>query len=214
MATRSPQGVPLALNCIGRLATLGCLLALAAGPALAEEIPDARKSGADLVRERQLEKQSDEGRSTGSYWSSFEMARAGRCTEAMPELRKLARLGRGYESAQHVYGRCLIETGQRDEGLRWVSQAADAGLADAQATHLQFYLEDGPSYMPHETAAMWLYLYQSNPLRLSIGAQNRLDEATIATLRQRIPRTDYLAGIGRARNWTPTFANQGTHSTP
>lgn len=214
MATKLPKGIPHTLTRFGKAAVLACLLAPAVGNARAEDIPDARKSGADLVRERQLEKQSDEGRSTGSYWSPFEMARAGRCTEAMPELRKLARLGRGYESAQHVYGRCLIETGEREDGLRWVSQAADAGLADAQATHLQFYLQDGSSYMSHETAAMWLYLYQSNPLRLSIGAQNRLDEETITTLRQRIPRTDYLAGIGKARNWTPTFADQGAPSTP
>jgi len=170
-----------------------------------DDIPDARKPGSQVVRERQLERETKESRSTGTYWSPFELARQGRCAEALDDLKQLANLGRGYESAQHVYGRCLIELGNREDGLGWVRRAANAGLAAAQATHLELYLADGIGYMSHETAAMWLYLYENNPLRLRIGARARLEPSVLTSVRGRIPRDDYLAGISLARSWTPTF---------
>lgn len=175
------------------------------GSALAQDSPPPRESGADAIRRRQVEHENEEGESTGRYWTPFELARDGRCDEALNDLRIMANRGRGYENAQHIYGLCLLETGDREQGLIWISRAADAGLADAQATHVRLYEQDGTAYLSHQTAAMWLYLYENNPMRYRIGAEYALSPQVAEHARASIPRADYLAGINQARNWTPVF---------
>jgi len=176
--------------------------------AAAQTSPDPRESGSETVRRRQAEQaiQQEGQRRTGRYWTPFDLAREGKCDEAVPELARLAERGRGYEYAQNTYGTCLMETGQIAEGQAWIEKAAQAGLADAQATHLINFLDRGIGYLPDETAAMWLHLYETNPLRLTIGTVIVLSDEQLADVRNRIPRPDYLAGVEAARRWTPTFS--------
>jgi len=185
--------------------------------AQAQTTPNPRESGAETIRRRQAEQEAKEGETvaTGRYWTPFELARDGRCSEAMTDLKRLAELGRGYENAQHIYGLCLTETGDRAQGHEWIHRAAQAGLADAQASYLRSYLQEGAKHMSHDTAAKWLYLYETNPLRLAIGSENELELGEIETIRKSIPRAEYLKGLQAARNWTPTFwAATKTADTP
>ncbi|MEQ8745584.1 hypothetical protein [Pyruvatibacter sp.] len=182
-----------------------------AAPAHAQT-PEPRESGAQVVRRRQVEQVAKETDSTGRYWTPFELARDGRCTEAIDDLTRMANRGRGYEKAQHILGLCLLETGDRTSGLDWINRAANAGLADAQATHLRLYAEEGTAYLPHADAAMWLYLYENNALRLRIGSGHALDPDLASAIRARVPRADYLSGIDRARNWTPVFWHTSAHA--
>lgn len=166
---------------------------------------DPRESGSETVRRLQKEAEELDARTTGTYWGPFELARNGQCTQAIPPLTELAKLGRGYENAQHALGLCFLEMGDKNQGLVWIDRAADAGLAAAQATHLRLYMSEGTVYTSHETAAMWLYLYEANPLRLRVGAEDALEDEELKTLRASMPRNDYLRGIELARNWKPTF---------
>ncbi|CDO61296.1 hypothetical protein BN1012_Phect3084 [Candidatus Phaeomarinobacter ectocarpi] len=180
----------------------------------AQTAPDPRETGAEAVRRRQAEQADKEGESlTGEYWTPFELASAGRCDEAMNDLQVLANRGRGYENAQHALGLCKIRTGSTAEGKEWVERAAQAGLADAQASHLRGYLEGHTDYHPYHVAAKWLYLYETNPLRLAIGTENALDVSEVQAIRGSIPRTEYLRGVQAARNWTPVFWTNTAQST-
>ena len=178
--------------------------------AAAQETPNPRQSGADAIRQRQLERATRAGQGTRTYWAPMQRARAGQCTDTLPELHRLAARGRGYENAQHVLGLCLLDAGNRDDGLVWISRAADAGLADAQATHLRLYAVEGETYLPHDQAAQWLYLYQTNPLRLRVGAAYALTLEDTTNVRDQIPRDAYLRGLDMARNWTPRFWSPAT----
>lgn len=177
------------------------------GSVVQAQTPNPRESGAEAIRRRQAEQEVKDGEAvaTGRYWTPFELARNGRCQEAMDDLKRLAELGRGYENAQHIYGLCLIETGDNTRGQEWVHRAAEAGLADAQASYLRSYMKDGTDHIPHHAAAKWLYLYETNPLRLTIGAEDALERDDIEDIRSSIPRAEYLKGLQAARNWTPTF---------
>lgn len=212
--------IPPDIGLVHRLLTAACLIAtgvlaisvtLPAGQltveAHAQTTPNPRESGAETIRRRQAEQEAKEGESvaTGRYWTPFEQARDGRCHDAMTDLKRLAELGRGYENAQHIYGLCLIETGNDAQGNEWVHRAAQAGLADAQASYLRSYLKDGTDHISHDTAAKWLYLYETNPLRLAIGAEDILEQDEIEKIRRSIPRAEYLKGLQAARTWTPTF---------
>lgn len=182
--------------------------------AQAQTAPDPRETGAETVRRRQAEQAEKEGETlTGEYWTPFELASAGRCGDAMDDLQVLANRGRGYENAQHALGLCKIQMGNEAEGKEWVERAAQAGLADAQASHLRGYLEGHTDYHPHHIAAKWLYLYETNPLRLAIGAENALEMQEMQTIRKSIPRTEYLKGVQAARNWTPVFWTETAQST-
>lgn len=169
---------------------------------------DPRQSGADAIRQRRSELDAREGRATSPYWEHFELMNTGKCADAVPGLTNLAERGRGFEKSQHALGLCLIETGRDAEGLEWISQAADAGLAAAQATHVRLFVRRGADYMAPAQAAMWLQLYETNPMRLLIGTGHALDSDARKTASDMIPRTAWLDGVARARHWTPRFAGQ------
>lgn len=158
-----------------------------------------------------------------AYWEGFELKNEGDCEAAIERLRPLARNGRGYESAQHAYGLCLMSLGglptesgtsfdaaqvSRDEkflqGRTWVMRAANAGNFQAQRTLLALYAANiGPDSDPVEIGK-WLRLYDVNPLRLTLGAADQNDGLR-THLRNAIDRSDYLDGKELARNWTPTY---------
>lgn len=158
-----------------------------------------------------------------AYWEGFELKNEGDCEAAIERLRPLARNGRGYESAQHAYGLCLMSMGglptesgtefnadqvsgneKFQQGRTWVMRAANAGHFQAQRTLLALYAANiGPDKDPVEIGK-WLRLYDVNPLRLTLGAIDQNDGLR-AHLRNTINRTDYLDGKELARNWTPTY---------
>lgn len=192
-----------------RLGGLGGLggLGAAAIPAAAAQTPNPRESGVEAVRRRQREQGLREGRSTAPYWRHFELMNTGQCAEALPGLAELARRGRGYENAQHALGLCLLETGRDAEGLEWIARAADAGLAAAQASHVRLFVKRGPAYMAPVQAAMWLHLYDTNPMRLLVGTGHALEAQAREEALTQIPRAAWLEGVARARHWTPRFAD-------
>lgn len=158
-----------------------------------------------------------------SYWEGFELKNEGDCDAAIERLRPLARNGRGYESAQHAYGLCLLSLGglpaergaafnaeqvsnnqQFQDGRMWVLRAANAGNFQAQRTVLALYAANmGPDDNPVELGK-WLRLYDVNPLRLTLGVIER-DDGLRTYLKDTLARSDFLAGKELARNWTPTF---------
>jgi len=158
-----------------------------------------------------------------SYWEGFELKNEGDCDAAIERLRPLARNGRGYESAQHAYGLCLLSLGglpaergatfdadqvssnqQFQDGRMWVLRAANAGHFQAQRTVLALYAANmGPDTNPVELGK-WLRLYDVNPLRLTLGAIEQ-DDGLRTYLKETLARSDFLAGKALARNWTPTF---------
>lgn len=158
-----------------------------------------------------------------AYWEGFELKNEGNCEAAIERLRPLARNGRGYESAQHAYGLCLMSLGglpaeagasfdvetveandQFQQGRTWVMRAANAGHFQAQRTLLALYAANiGPDKNPVEIGK-WLRLYDVNPLRLTLGVAEQNDGLR-THLRNTINRSDYLDGKELARNWTPTY---------
>ena len=208
---------------IGRLGFVALLTALATlgqgtggsgvlstGAALAQATPDGRESGIETIRRRQRDEARQDGLSTAPYWQHFELMNKGDCAAAMPGLRVYAQRGRGYENAQHALGLCLLETGQEGEARTWIARAAEAGLAAAQATQVRLFVLGGPAVITPEDAAMWLYLYETNPLRLLMGTEYALAPDDAQAARARIPRAAYLAGVERARSWTPQFPEAST----
>ncbi|MCR9240995.1 MAG: hypothetical protein NXH87_06415 [Rhodobiaceae bacterium] len=158
-----------------------------------------------------------------AYWAGFELKNEGDCEAAIERLRPLARNGRGYESAQHAYGLCLMSIGglptesgadfdteqvssneKFQQGRTWVMRAANAGHFQAQRTLLALYAANiGPDNDPVEIGK-WLRLYDVNPLRLTLGATDQNDGLR-SHLQQSIARSDYLDGKELARDWVPTF---------
>jgi len=158
-----------------------------------------------------------------AYWEGFELKNEGDCEAAVERLRPLARNGRGYESAQHAYGLCLMSLGglptesgtdfnteqvrsneKFQQGRTWVMRAANAGHFQAQRTLLALYAANiGPDNSPVEIGK-WLRLYDVNPLRLTLGAADQNDGLR-THLRNTINRSDYLDGKELARDWTPTY---------
>jgi hypothetical protein len=187
-------------------------------PALANGQENPRTSPHYDVRERYNYRDPQ-----AAYWEGFELKNEGDCEAAIERLRPLARNGRGYESAQHAYGLCLMSMGglptesgtefnaeqvsgneKFQQGRTWVMRAANAGHFQAQRTLLALYAANiGPDKDPVEIGK-WLRLYDVNPLRLTLGAIDQNDGLR-AYLRKTINRTDYLDGKELARNWTPTY---------
>ncbi|MDF1846395.1 MAG: hypothetical protein P1U69_04275 [Parvibaculaceae bacterium] len=187
-------------------------------PALANGQENPRTSPHYDVRERYNYQDPQ-----AAYWEGFELKNEGDCEAAIERLRPLARNGRGYESAQHAYGLCLMSMGglptesgtefnaeqvsgneKFQQGRTWVMRAANAGHFQAQRTLLALYAANiGPNKDPVEIGK-WLRLYDVNPLRLTLGAIDQNDGLR-AHLRNTINRTDYLDGKELARNWTPTY---------
>ncbi len=184
----------------------------------AESQQDPRRSPHYEVRERYNYRDPQ-----AAYWEGFELKNEGECEAAIERLRPLARNGRGYESAQHAYGLCLMSLGglptesgasfdqqtvanneQFQQGRTWVMRAANAGHFQAQRTLLALYAANiGPDNDPVQIGK-WLRLYDVNPLRLTLGAIDQNDGLR-AHLKRTITRSDFLDGKELARNWIPTY---------
>lgn len=186
--------------------------------AAADGIEDPRRSPHLEVRERANYRDPQ-----AAYWEGFELKNEGDCEGAIERLQPIAMNGRGFESAQHALGLCLMSLGglpsergatintenvrsssRFQEGKTWVLRAARAGHFQAQRTLLSLYAVDlGPNQNPIEVGK-WLRLYDVNPLRLTLGVIEQgdgLQQYLISsiTLAQR------LEGKELARNWVPTY---------
>jgi TPR repeat protein len=126
---------------------------------------------------------------------------SGRCDIAAPALRPRAERGAGNEIAQFNLGMCLFDLAakehdakqagdMRQEGARWIVQAADGGFGKAQAQAVVLYLDGtGVAADPAE-ADKWALLYHDNGMRISIGmpdigpaVKSRLDDALTDAMR-------------------------------
>lgn len=158
-----------------------------------------------------------------SYWEGFVLKNEGDCENAITRLKPLAMNGRGFESAQHALGLCLMSLGglpatrgadfdveavrtskQFQDGKIWIMRAANAGQFQAQRTLLALYAVGlGPDQSNIEFGK-WLQLYDVNPLRLTLGVVEQSDglrQFIVST----VSRTELLQGKELARNWTPTY---------
>lgn len=157
------------------------------------------------------------------YWSGFIAKARGNCDLAVEELAAFAAQGRGFEDAQTALGLCEMmragykpDTSDRDQsgtltaldgfvrGRELVNRAADAGFHGAQAEMARLYMFNiGPEKDPAE-GAKWAHLYLTNPVRLSIGLENNIEDV-VARLQENISSEAWLEGKERARYWYPVF---------
>lgn len=157
------------------------------------------------------------------YWEGFELKNDGDCEAAVERLRPMANIGRGYESAQHALGLCLMSLGglpedqstQFDtdqvsasdhftEGRTWVLRAANAGHFQAQRTLLALYAVGLAENADAIEMSKWLRLYSVNPMRLTLGVGDPND-SLIRHLSGSVTPSALLAGKELARSWTPSY---------
>jgi hypothetical protein len=132
-----------------------------------------------------------------AYVQATELKAKGDCPGAIVLLRPIAALGPGYETAQTVLGECLIAHDEsRDDGLLWLTRAADAGWPEAQAVLASHYSTAGNG----EEAAFWLALYDGNPTKARIGFRP-FDAKSLQRIRQTLDPADQAAGAQRAAKW-------------
>jgi TPR repeat protein len=135
-----------------------------------------------------------------AYIQAMELKAKGDCATAITLLRPVARLGPGYETAQTALGECLIAKEEtRDEGLTWLTRAADAGWPEAQASLAAFFGNNTPS-RNNEEAAYWLALYDMNPSKARVGFRTP-DAAILGAVRGSLSEPEKAAGQRRAATW-------------
>lgn len=129
-----------------------------------------------------------------AYIQATELKAKGDCATAVMLLRPVAMLGPGYENAQTALGECLLaQAADREDGVTWLTRAADAGWPEAQAA-LAIHHGTG------EEAAYWLALYDANPNKARIGFRAP-DAKVLATVRSSLSGADKTAGMRRAATW-------------
>ncbi len=134
-----------------------------------------------------------------AYIQATELKAKGDCTTAITLLRPVARLGPGYENAQMALGECLVANGtEREEGLTWLTRAADAGWPEAQASLAAYF--GGTTTRNNEEAAYWLALYDMNPSKARVGFRAP-DAAVLGAVRGSLSEPEKAAGQRRAAVW-------------
>ncbi len=136
----------------------------------------------------------------GAYIQATEFKAKGDCATAVKLLRPVARLGPGYENAQTALGECLLENADtRDEGVTWITRAADAGWPEAQAS-LAFHFGGAAPARNGEEAAYWLALYDANPNKARVAFQAP-DPKIMGAVRAALTDAEKAAGVKRASTW-------------
>ena len=135
-----------------------------------------------------------------AYIEATEFKAKGDCASVIKLVRPVANLGPGYENAQTLLGECLVaQPDGRDEGVMWITRAADAGWPEAQALLARTY-GDGATARNGEEAAYWLTLYDSNPSKARVGFRAP-DMRALDTLRASLSESEKTAGARRAATW-------------
>ncbi len=138
---------------------------------------------------------------TAAFGAASDLARTGNCASASPALRCLARDGQGAAPAQFLLGRCLLEDGQVNDGLLWVTRAADGGLLEAQQRLFDVYRKGDGVPANGVEAQKWLTLSETNQLALSLGRSVETDYITKRDFDRSLTEQQRLAGLDAARNW-------------
>jgi hypothetical protein len=152
-----------------------------------------------------------------AYIQATELKAKGDCATAVTLLRPVAMLGPGYENAQTARGECLTQTDGQEEGVTWLTRAADAGWPEAQAS-LATYFDRAAPARNGEEAAYWLALYDLNPSKARIGFRTP-DAGALSAVRGSLTESERVAGQRRAaawqrKLWLPPPGAEGTGFKP
>lgn len=135
-----------------------------------------------------------------AYIQAIALKDQGNCPGAIILLQPVAGLGPGYETAQTALGACLLaQDDTRDEGVTWLTRAADAGWPEAQFALAQHYGAATPA-RDGTTAAYWLALFDNNPAQARVGFRAP-DPNVLRTLRASLSTTEKDAGAALASGW-------------
>jgi TPR repeat protein len=135
-----------------------------------------------------------------AYIQATDLKAKGDCATAITLLHPVARLGPGYENAQTALGECLVlKDDGREEGLTWLTRAADAGWPEAQASLAVYFGRDTPTRKSEE-AAYWLALYDANTSKARVGFRAP-DAAILGAVRGSLTETERASGQRRAATW-------------
>lgn len=136
-----------------------------------------------------------------AYIQAIALKDQGDCPGAIVLLKPVAGLGPGYETAQTALGECLLtQDDTREEGVTWLTRAADAGWPEAQFALAEYYSADSPAH-DGVTAAYWLALFDNNPIQARIGFRPP-DPTTVTRLHARLSAAEKEAGAKQAAGWT------------
>lgn len=134
-----------------------------------------------------------------AYIQAMALKAKGDCAAAITLLRPVARLGPGYENAQTALGECLVaDETEREEGMTWLTRAADAGWPEAQATLAAYF--GGDATRNGGEAAYWLALYDMNPSKARVGFRAP-DARVLGALRGSLSDAEKAEGHRRAAAW-------------
>ena len=110
-----------------------------------------------------------------AYSDGIDLRSKGDCAGAITKLKPVANLGPGYENAQFAVGDCLTavasspDANQFNEGLIWLTRAADAGWTEAQGRLAQIYALGPDTQRNLDEAAVLLTLYRGGKSLARIG---------------------------------------------
>ncbi len=164
------------------------------------------------------------------YLTAYHLRVEGKYEAAIELLTPLADLGRGYEDAQLLLGKTILESinlaenadmmplsdderdvflehEKFDEAMEWIESAANADNFSAQAFLVRLYLVNLTPEINAADAAKWAHLYLKNSRRQSLGAPIEA-QADIDRLQNSMSRRNWLLGKEQARLWTPTFGEK------
>lgn len=142
---------------------------------------------------------------------------SGKCAEAVPILRPLARRGAGYAIAQFHLGLCLFDLSKKDtdaehaaslkhEAAEWILQAANTGFPNAQFSLVIMYLDGYGMKADPVEAGKWSLIYHDNSMRDAIGLPDISDDLQ-ARLDGVLNEKAWAEAQSRADKWSPASQN-------
>jgi hypothetical protein len=138
----------------------------------------------------------------------------GKCDQALPLLRGIVSNGGASEIAKFNLGLCLLDLAAVDtahaadmkkEATEWIVEAADAGLARAQARAVTLLLDGAGGQSDPVEAQKWALLYRANPTRYNFGLPDLPDDVT-ARLDKMLTGAQRSEARKRANAWMPKTA--------
>jgi hypothetical protein len=191
-----------------RRTLVGCaaiLAALWAAPAAAQYGEGASQNAAPPAAKPKLE--------LNPYEQALSLIQRGNCQKAVELLTPLAKAGHGYEVAQLKLGQCYLALGDaatdtavqqkdREEAIKWIVDAAEAGLAPAQEELVRLTLHGGWVKIEPAEAGKWYLLWKRNPTRTQLGVSD-LDPKLQQKLKTMLTDADWAEANARADKWHP-----------
>jgi len=195
--TRAGRGAAGLIGCGAVVLTLGLWVA----PALAQQgwdNPPAADSGRPKLQ-------------LNPYEQALRYKQQGNCVKAIELLEPIAISGHGYEIAQLNLGQCYlavaetktdVEARRKDRltGIKWIIDAAQAGLAPAQEQLVRLTLAGGWVKIEPSEAGMWYLLWRRNPARTQLGVGD-LDPVLKQKLQTMLTAEDWAKANALADAW-------------